>query len=191
MSDTPTIRIRGNGTPENKSNSRQRVVVDMAALTKGFINTNGATVLAAQETTTTPATTPALPGAQPGNRNNSTPRIVRQALMNALKTRSISERFNALEKIGEKLIEMAMGGDTAAMKELFDRLEGKAAQAIMGEEGGPPIGFEDQTPLSHESRATRLLQILVLAAANGKGPATPAALLGVSKRIEEKKGKKK
>jgi len=48
-----------------------------------------------------------------------------------------------LRRIAERLIDKAADGDIAAMKELGDRLDGKAAQAIAltGEDGGS-VKFE-------------------------------------------------
>ena len=42
-----------------------------------------------------------------------------------------------IKNIGKALLRKALTGDTAATKELFDRLWGKAPQAITGEDGGP------------------------------------------------------
>ncbi|MBK8200445.1 MAG: hypothetical protein IPK75_19015 [Acidobacteria bacterium] len=44
-----------------------------------------------------------------------------------------------LAVIADKLVELAMGGDLDAIKEVSNRLDGKAAQqlAITGEDGGP------------------------------------------------------
>ncbi len=42
-----------------------------------------------------------------------------------------------LRKIAEKLVENAMDGDIQAIKEVADRLDGKASQAIIGDEESP------------------------------------------------------
>jgi hypothetical protein len=44
-----------------------------------------------------------------------------------------------LRKIADKLIEMAAEGDLQAIKELGDRIDGKASQsvAVTGSDGGP------------------------------------------------------
>lgn len=47
----------------------------------------------------------------------------------------------ALRQIAERLIEQAEAGDMAALKELGDRVDGKAAQAMIlnGDEDGGPV----------------------------------------------------
>lgn len=187
MSDLPTIRIRNGSTPEVKSNTRQRVVIDTQALEEGFFRTIAATPLSPSPSSLPSA--PTGPGAPFGNRNNAVPRVVRQAFRNYLERRSRKEGLDVLEQLGHKLFEMGLSGDVPAMKEFFDRLEGKSAQPLVGEAEADPIDVNLQQ-LSNESRATRLLQILVLAAQGGNGPNTPAALLGVSKRVNGKKEKK-
>lgn len=41
-----------------------------------------------------------------------------------------------LRLAAERLVDMAVAGDIQAIKELGDRLDGKAAQAIVGHDGG-------------------------------------------------------
>jgi len=81
-------------------------------------------------------------GAQPGNQNASKEnREYRAALMRTVKQyegRGIS-RGDALNKVTEKLLELALDGELPAIKELGDRVDGKPAQAIHGEEGQPPV----------------------------------------------------
>lgn len=43
----------------------------------------------------------------------------------------------SLDGLAQKLIDLATAGDMAALKELGDRLDGKAPQAITGADGGP------------------------------------------------------
>ena len=52
------------------------------------------------------------------------------ALRRALKRREESDP-RAVEKLANKLITMASEGDLGALKELADRLDGKAAQQIL------------------------------------------------------------
>lgn len=44
-----------------------------------------------------------------------------------------------LERLADKVVELAMNGDMAAVKEIGERLDGKAAQSVehTGEGGGP------------------------------------------------------
>ena len=47
------------------------------------------------------------------------------------------ERKEALHKIALKIVEKALAGDATAMKEIGDRLDGKPAQTIMGDDDSP------------------------------------------------------
>jgi hypothetical protein len=42
-----------------------------------------------------------------------------------------------LAHIAEQTVAAAMGGDMQAIREIGDRLDGKPAQAVTGEDGGP------------------------------------------------------
>ncbi len=44
-----------------------------------------------------------------------------------------------LRAIAEKLIGLAMAGDMQAIKEIGDRMDGKPAQAIVGDDEKPPV----------------------------------------------------
>lgn len=71
--------------------------------------------------------------------------IMTDALMLALK-REVDgldgKPTKRLNMIAERLAEKAAEGDTQAIKEIFDRTEGKAAQAIeLSGQGGGPINF--------------------------------------------------
>jgi hypothetical protein len=44
-----------------------------------------------------------------------------------------------LAVIADKLVDLAMAGDVAAIREIGDRLDGKPAQAITGDDDAPPI----------------------------------------------------
>lgn len=61
------------------------------------------------------------------------------AINRALERRSRVEQIEALDELAEKLLALCDEGDLAALKELGDRLDGKAAQttAITGADGGP------------------------------------------------------
>lgn len=80
-----------------------------------------------------------MAGAPQGNTNATDGRIWRAAIRRALEKRSQVDKIDALERIAEALIEKALEKDVPALRELGDRLEGKANQTISGEGGGPII----------------------------------------------------
>lgn len=55
--------------------------------------------------------------------------------MRAVKRVESGEDVQALEKLADALIAKGKEGDVAALKEIGDRLDGKAVQAITGEDG--------------------------------------------------------
>lgn len=69
-------------------------------------------------------------GGQPGNNNAGKPRIWKAAIERALAKRARSDAVVALDELAEKLLTLAEQGDLGALKELGDRLEGKAVQAV-------------------------------------------------------------
>lgn len=75
-------------------------------------------------------------GAPIGNQNALKSRVFSDALR-----RAIAQDDGArIRKAAEKMLDLAAEGDPWACKELFDRLEGKAAQAVTvsgDDEGGP------------------------------------------------------
>jgi hypothetical protein len=81
-------------------------------------------------------------GAQPGNKNSvKENREYRAALLRTVKQyegRGIA-RGDALRAVTEKLLELALDGELPAIKEVADRMDGRPAQAIHGEEGQPPV----------------------------------------------------
>jgi len=46
-----------------------------------------------------------------------------------------------LRAVADALVDKAMSGDVQAIKEVADRLDGKVAQAIVGDDEHDPIGF--------------------------------------------------
>ena len=80
-----------------------------------------------------------MAGAPIGNNNAGEARLWRAAIRRALEVKSRREGIEALDKVAEALIAKAEEGDIAALKELGDRIDGKAAQQtiITGQEGGP------------------------------------------------------
>ncbi len=66
-------------------------------------------------------------GGQPGNNNAGRGKIVKEAIRKAVL------QNKRLDRLVKKLIDLADDGDLVAMKEVFDRLEGKAVQGIANE----------------------------------------------------------
>lgn len=68
-------------------------------------------------------------GGQPGNRNAAKGRIWSDAVRRAVL------QGDKLNELAEALIREALDGDVVALKEIGDRLEGKVAQPVTGEDG--------------------------------------------------------
>lgn len=81
-----------------------------------------------------------MAGAPLGNTNFKDGKIWRDAIKRAV----LADDGKRLRAIAEKLLDKASEGDVAAIKELGDRIDGKAAQAVMlaGDEGGGPVRIE-------------------------------------------------
>lgn len=75
-------------------------------------------------------------GAQPGNKNATKNKLWEEALRRAL----LAEDGAKLRSLADKLIEKAEGGDVTALKEIGDRIDGKAVQTIAGDPENP-LGF--------------------------------------------------
>lgn len=65
-----------------------------------------------------------------GNKNAAKAKQWTAAIERALEKRSGMDKAKALEELATKLIEAALAGDAWALKEIGDRLEGKAAQQV-------------------------------------------------------------
>ena len=77
-------------------------------------------------------------GAQPGNTNATKNKPFREALDRAIK----QDDGKRLRRAAERLLTMAARatkGDTRAIKELADRLDGKSVQPLSGPDGGDII----------------------------------------------------
>lgn len=61
---------------------------------------------------------------------------------NTIKRALIQSDSDRLRRIAEKLIEKAEEGDLHAMREIGDRLDGKPAQTIVGDEDRPLTIFQ-------------------------------------------------
>ena len=64
-------------------------------------------------------------------------RIVQAAILSAMQTGQTPEQF--VKPYTDKLREMALSGDMSAIREMFDRLDGKPAQQVQlsGDENAP------------------------------------------------------
>lgn len=82
----------------------------------------------------------ATSGAQPGNKNAAKTKTWNAAIMRALEARSLVNQKNALDELANKLLDNCMDGDMSALKELGDRLDGKAAQSVT-------VGGDEENPL--------------------------------------------
>lgn len=49
------------------------------------------------------------------------------------------KKGEALRRVAEVVVQKALAGDKDAVKEIGDRLDGKPAQAIVGEDNGPVV----------------------------------------------------
>lgn len=82
-------------------------------------------------------------GRPKGSKNNP----FKSALLAEL--RDADGNLTKLRQIGAKLVDKALEGDMAAIKEIADRTDGKPSQAITGPEGGP-LQMVDLTNLTEE-----------------------------------------
>ena len=65
-----------------------------------------------------------------GNQYAAKDRLWRAAILRALEKRSRADQVVALDQIAEAMLAKAESGDLPAIKELGDRLDGKAVQAM-------------------------------------------------------------
>lgn len=73
-----------------------------------------------------------MPGGAPeGNKNATKNRPWAEAINRAL----LAEDGKKLRLLADKIIDKALEGDVSALKEIGDRVDGKAAQAIVGPDG--------------------------------------------------------
>lgn len=71
-----------------------------------------------------------------GNTNSAKGREWANAIKRALAKRSRSMQIDALDELAEKLLGLCDMSDLGALKELGDRLDGKASQPLEGADGG-------------------------------------------------------
>jgi hypothetical protein len=77
-----------------------------------------------------------------GNQYAAKAKQWQMAIERALEKRGASDRRAALDELASKLLDKAAEGDMVALKELGDRLDGKPAQAIVGDPEAPPVKME-------------------------------------------------
>lgn len=78
-------------------------------------------------------------GAPLGNQNAAKAKVWRAAIERALERRTQSrvDGKKEIDALAEKLLDLVSQGDLPALKEFGDRIDGKPAQAIIGEEDNP------------------------------------------------------
>lgn len=83
-------------------------------------------------------------GAPIGNKNAARAKVWHAAIMRALERRdqSRSDGIKELDALADKLLALVASGDLPALKELGDRLDGKPAQIIAGDEDLPPVQLQ-------------------------------------------------
>jgi hypothetical protein len=77
-----------------------------------------------------------------GNQNAAKAKVWAAAIQRALERRQPADkRIKAIDELADKLLDSCAEGELAALKELGDRLDGKAAQAVTlaGDEAGAPV----------------------------------------------------
>lgn len=85
-----------------------------------------------------------MAGAPIGNQNRAKGAQWRAAIERALERRSSSrsDGVKELDAIADQLLQLCGSGDLPAIKELGDRLDGKAAQPVGGTDDLPPVKME-------------------------------------------------
>ncbi len=86
-----------------------------------------------------------------GNHNAAKSKMWSAAIQRALAERSRLAGKEALDQLAGALLDKAGEGDMAALKELGDRLDGKAVQAVAGADGEGPVMLSIQWALPKSS----------------------------------------
>jgi hypothetical protein len=81
-------------------------------------------------------------GAPAGNKYAAKAKIWEQAIKRALARKSNDSVDKGLDTLADKLVEAAQNGDQWALREVGDRMDGKPAQAIIGDDDAPPIRIQ-------------------------------------------------
>mgnify|MGYP001569342220 CR=1 FL=1 len=175
---TPRIKLRGNGHPAiQKNKSFPAVVATKQKFARPILRVGNKLVKG----------TAPLPGcgAPKGSQNSRNGRLVKEAIIRALRKRSRSDMLEELDLIALAVIQRARKGDISAVRELWDRIDGKPAQMLIGDPENP-LQFNDQTQLTNPARVTRLLQILALERPMDNGRVVFTALKARPKLGEKK-----
>lgn len=83
-----------------------------------------------------------MAGAPKGNSNAKKAKVWTAAIERALEKRS-KKSFEEVDRLAEKLLDECADGNMIALKELGDRLEGKPAMVV---------GGDQDNPIQHEAR---------------------------------------
>jgi hypothetical protein len=100
-----------------------------------------------------------------GNENSGPRKTkeMRDALRLALKDDINAPPRNKMDAIVRAHVSKALEGDMAAIKEIYDRIDGKVAQAIVGDSDGDAIQFE--TTSKEQKDAATLAAIAIIKSA--------------------------
>ena len=79
-------------------------------------------------------------------------RVWEYAIRRVLAQRNGGDMDKGLNGLAHKLVREAMNGEQWAIKEIGERLDGKAKQAIVGDDDGPPIKLEGRINLVKPSK---------------------------------------
>lgn len=75
-------------------------------------------------------------------------KIWRDALMRAVKRSTGDNDLKNLEKLAQKTVQLGLGGDMSAIKEIGDRLDGKPTQGVQAlDENGKPTSMKIEVAL--------------------------------------------
>lgn len=85
-----------------------------------------------------------MAGAPLGNQNARNKNVWRSAIERALERRSVSrtDGIKEIDALADELIKLVAAGDLGALKEFGDRLDGKPAQALIGDNDADPINVK-------------------------------------------------
>lgn len=78
-----------------------------------------------------------------GNQNAARAKVWRAAIERALERRSQSrtDGIKEIDALADKLLSLVAAGDLPALKEFGDRIDGKPAQAVVGDNDADPINL--------------------------------------------------
>ena len=67
--------------------------------------------------------------------------LMREALLLSLQRKGLKSR-RRLQMVADALVDAAINGEMAALREVFQRVDGKISEAQRGGEGGGPVDLE-------------------------------------------------